>query len=160
MKVLAIDPGYDRVGIAILTKDPATQRETCLFSTCITTDKSATHAERLFAVGDAIRAIIRTHEPTHCAIEKLFFSNNQKTAMVVAEARGIMIYLARVHSLELHEYTPQEVKVAMTGYGKSDKHAVIDMVRRLVLNAPEKALDDEYDAIAIGVTCLAHLRLA
>ena len=78
--------------------------------------------------------------------------------MLVAEARGIMLFLARLHNLEIHEYTPQEIKVAMTGHGGSDKKAVTDMVKRLVKNVPEKALDDEYDAIAIGVTCLAHLR--
>ena len=156
-KILAIDPGYDRIGVALLARDES-GRDVCLFSTCVQTDRKASHHERLFTAGDAVRKIILEHEPTVFAIEKIFFQNNAKTAMLVAEARGIMLFLARLHNLEIHEYTPQEIKVAMTGHGGSDKKAVTDMVKRLVKNVPEKALDDEYDAIAIGVTCLAHLR--
>ncbi len=68
----------------------------------------------------------------------------------------MLIYLAKQANCDVYEFNPQEIKVAITGYGKSDKTAVIDMVKRLVPNAPLTALDDEYDAIAIGVTCLAH----
>lgn len=156
MKILAIDPGYDRIGVAVLEKNNG--KDICIFSTCIQTDRSLKHTERLFYVGNAMRALIQEHAPTHCAIEKLFFNKNQKTVMAVAEVRGALIYLAHEYGLALHEYGPQEIKVAMTGYGKSDKSAVQDMIMRLVVNAPEKALDDEYDAIAVGVTCLASLR--
>ena len=73
-------------------------------------------------------------------------------------ARGIIIFLARQAGCALYEFGPQEIKVAVTGYGKSDKLAVIDMVKRLVKNAPTDALDDEYDAIAVGITAIAHHR--
>lgn len=156
MRILSIDPGYDRIGVAVMEKNDG--KDVCIFSTCIQTDRTLNHADRIFFVGNAIRVLIVEHMPTHFAIEKLFFNKNQKTAMAVAEARGAMMYLAHEYSLAIHEYGPQEIKVAMTGYGKSDKNAVQDMIMRLVLNAPIKAIDDEYDAIAVGVTCLAHLR--
>ena len=76
--------------------------------------------------------------------------------MGVAQARGILIYLAQVNGCTVYEFGPQEIKIAVTGYGKSDKNAIIDMVKRLVPEAPKAALDDEYDAIAVGITCLAH----
>lgn len=156
MRILSIDPGYDRLGLAVLEKKDG--KDTLIFSTCIETDRKALMSKRLFAVGEGVRHAILEHSPTHLALEKLFFNKNIKTGIVVAEVRGIIRYLAEVHALELHEYGPQEIKVAMTGYGKSDKSAIIDMVKRLVVNAPSKALDDEYDAIAVGVTCLAHVR--
>ena len=68
------------------------------------------------------------------------------------------MFLARKHHCVVYEFGPSEIKVATTGYGKSDKAAVVQMVKRLVKGAPETALDDEYDAIAVGVTCLAHHR--
>jgi crossover junction endodeoxyribonuclease RuvC len=86
----------------------------------------------------------------------LFFNKNIKTAIAVAEVRGALIYLAKKHSLPIYEFGPQEIKVAVTGYGKSDKTAVFDMLKRLVPNLKTQALDDEYDAIATGITCLAH----
>ena len=67
-----------------------------------------------------------------------------------------MLYLARKYEISVREFGPQEVKVAVTGYGKSDKSAVFSMLMKLVRNMPKGALDDEYDAIAIAVTCLAH----
>jgi Holliday junction resolvasome RuvABC endonuclease subunit len=70
----------------------------------------------------------------------------------------MIIFLAQKAGCTIYEFGPQEIKVAVTGYGKSDKTAVIDMVKRLVRGVPEGALDDEYDAIAVGVTCLAHYR--
>ena len=158
MKVLAIDPGYDRVGVAILEKD--TSGETLLYSSCIETDKQNDLNERVFTVGSTIEKLIAEHQPSAIAIETIFFNKNIKTAIGVAEARGVIIYLAKRHGCQVFEFGPQEIKVAITGYGKSDKTAVFDMTKRLVKNTPENALDDEYDAIAIGVTCLAHYREA
>ena len=69
-----------------------------------------------------------------------------------------MVYLAETANRDLYEFGPQEIKVAVTGYGKSDKKQVIEMVKRLVPDAPDDALDDEYDAIAVGITAIAHNR--
>ncbi len=156
MRVLALDPGYDRLGVAVIEKINTV--ETLLFSTCVTTSKESPLNERLYHIGTAFEKLLDTYTPDTVAIETLFFNKNQKTAIGVAEVRGILIYLASCHNCTIHEYGPQQIKVAVTGYGKSDKAAVIMMVKTLVKNVPEKALDDEYDAIAVGVTALAHSR--
>lgn len=153
MKVLALDPGYDRLGVAVMEK--VSGKEQLLYSTCITTNKKDTLPERLHAAGVALDTLLSEYVPDALALETLFFNKNAKTAIGVAEMRGICLFLGRQHGCTVHEYSPQEVKVATTGYGKSDKQAVIAMVRRLLPNAPLKAHDDEYDAIAVGITALA-----
>lgn len=157
MKVLALDPGYDRLGVAILEKEGNAQ--TLLYSSCIETNRSLSLPDRLLHIGTAVTSLLQEYSPEAVAIETLFFNKNIKTAIGVAQARGIIIYLAKQANCALYEFGPQEIKVAVTGYGKSDKLAVIAMVKRLVKNAPEEALDDEYDAIAVGITALAHHRL-
>lgn len=156
MRILACDPGYDRLGVAVLEKENG--KEHLLYSTCVTTDKALPLPERLCAIGEAFRSLIAEYRPDGVALETLFFNKNAKTALAVAETRGVLIFLARSQGCSIHEYAPQEVKVAVTGYGKSDKSHVTDMVRRLIPSAPEEALDDEYDAIAVGITALASIR--
>ncbi len=134
------------------------QKEVLVYSTCIETDKALPLNDRLVTLGTEMEHLIREYQPTVLGIETLFFNKNQKTAMGVAQARGIVIFLAQQAAMEVKEFGPQEIKIAVTGYGKSDKAAVIDMVKRLVPDAPEKAHDDEYDAIAVGVTTIAHHR--
>ena len=153
MRVIAIDPGYDRLGVAIIENSP--QGEVLLYSTCIETNRSDNLADRLVTIAEAFSKLTAEYKPTALAIETLFFNKNIKTALGVAQARGVLLYLARSVGCTIYEFGPQEIKTAITGYGKSDKKAVIEMVLRLVKNAPTSALDDEYDAIAIGVTCLA-----
>ncbi|MCA9368500.1 crossover junction endodeoxyribonuclease RuvC [Candidatus Kaiserbacteria bacterium] len=153
MKVLAVDPGYDRLGVAVL--ELVNGKELLHYSTCIESDKSTPLQERLKFVGDKFQALLVEYIPDTVAIETLFFNQNVSTAIGVAQARGIISYLAQLGGCKVYEFGPQEIKVAVTGHGGSDKKAVIDMVRRLVPQAPQKALDDEYDAIAVGITCLA-----
>jgi crossover junction endodeoxyribonuclease RuvC len=100
--------------------------------------------------------LITIHQPDTVAIETLFFNKNIKTAIGVAQARGIIIYLAKAAHCTVYEFGPQEIKVAVTGYGSSDKAAVFSMLHRLIPNLPVGVLDDEYDAIAVGITCLAQ----
>lgn len=153
MRVIAIDPGYDRLGVAVM--EYVDGKESLLYSTCIETSRSDTLPDRLLTIGNRFTEILHEFKPTALGVETLFFNKNAKTAIGVAQARGTLIYLARTVGCTVYEFGPQEIKTAITGYGKSDKQAVIDMVLRLVKNAPPKALDDEYDAIAVGVTCLA-----
>lgn len=154
MKVLAIDPGYDRLGVAVMEYQNG--KEFLIYSTCVLTDKKSTLTDRLFFLGVAVKALIAEYSPDTVAIETLFFNKNIKTAIGVAEARGIIIYLAKEAGCITYEFGPQEIKVAVTGYGNSDKAAVFAMVERLVPGVPKNALDDEYDAIAVGITCLAQ----
>ena len=154
MKVLAIDPGYERVGIAILEKD-ADKKDQLIYSDCFKTSSKIPFHERLLLIGNELERIIERHTPTACAIEKLYFNTNQKTGLLVSEARGMMIYVAVKNGLSIFEYTPLQIKSAVTGYGRGDKKQVITMVHQLIEISKEIQYDDEYDAIAIGLTCLA-----
>ena len=154
MKVLAIDPGYERVGIAVVERKNSGDKEQLLYSECFETSAELPFDKRITLIGEEVERIINAHHPTCCALETLFFNNNQKTAFRVAEVRGMLIYLSQRNNLKLFEYTPLQVKIAITGYGKSEKKQIIAMVKRLI-EIPEKvSRDDEFDAIAIGLTCI------
>lgn len=156
MRAIAIDPGYGRCGVALLEKERGGPR--LIISTCVETHPSLSFPERLAHVIRACEALIREHAPDTLVLEKLYFSNNQKTAMQVAEVRGALIGLAARHALTLAEYTPGEVKSAVAGNGRADKSQIAKMVHLLVpINAPIRH-DDEYDAIAVGLTHLARVR--
>ncbi len=154
MRVISIDPGYDRLGVAVL--EYKSGKEALVYSGCIQTLKTEPLLVRLHKLGEEFDLLLKQYRPDTLAIETIFFNTNQKTAIGVAQARGIIIYLAQTEGCMVYEFGPQEIKVAVTGYGKSDKKAVIDMVIRLIPESPKDALDDEYDAIAVGITCLAH----
>lgn len=154
MRVLGIDPGFDRCGVAILEYQNG--KEQLLYSNCITTDKKADLASRITHIGNEIATIIKTYQPNTLSIETLFFNKNITTGIGVAQARGVVLYVAAQHNLTIFEHGPQEVKVAVTGYGSSDKPAVYAMIHRLIPTVPTKAKDDEYDAIAVAITCLAQ----
>lgn len=152
MRILAIDPGFDRMGIAVLEGDPS--RPTYIWSDCVTPPKGVP-AERLGRIQDAVEAAIETYVPGALAIESLFFSVNKKSALGVAEARGAVLAAAGRASLPVREYSPQQVKLAVTGYGAADKKAVTQMVPRLITLPSGPRLDDELDAIALGIAALA-----
>lgn len=150
-RCLAIDPGFDRMGVAVMEDD------SLLYSMCIETDKKSPHSERLYQIGTEIGKVIKKWKPDSLAIEALFFNKNTSSAIGVAEARGVILYEAARAGLPVYEYSPQAIKIAVTGYGKADKQQVENMSRRLV-KIPEqesKRLDDELDAIAVGITHLA-----
>lgn len=156
MKVLAFDPGFERLGAAVVEKTGG--KEHLIHSECVRTSATLFFAERLVLLGDAVEKLIKKHKPDAVALEKLFFEKNAKTAMGVSQVSGLLLYIAAKNGLTVYEYTPLEVKVATTGYGKSDKAAVAAMVGRLVTLPEKKRLDDELDAIAVGLTCLASAR--
>lgn len=152
LRVLAIDPGYDRLGLAVLEGDPS--KPIHVWSTCVLPPKGAREV-RLAAVYEAIEAAIRDYSPALVAIESLFFTKNQSTGIGVAEARGAALAAAGRAGLPAFEFSPQSVKLAVTGYGNADKTAVMNMVPRLISLPPMKRLDDEYDAIALGIAALS-----
>lgn len=156
MKIIAIDPGYERVGIAILEK--TTSKEVLIFSECFKTLATESAEERLRQIGTEISFLIKKYEPRAMAIETLFFKTNAKTAMKVSEARGVMLYLAAQNGLKVMELTPLQIKVAVTGYGRSEKSQVTAMVRKLIKINSKIKYDDEYDAIAVGLTYFACCR--
>jgi crossover junction endodeoxyribonuclease RuvC len=158
MKILGIDPGYDRLGIAIVEKLPA-KKEVVIYSSCLQTSSKDTIYERFEQIGAEVGHVLEKHKPDALAIENLFITKNQKTAMRVSEARGIILYEAIRRSVPVFEYSPMQIKTAVTGDGTSDKSRIMKMVALLVkLPADREALDDEYDAIAVALTHLAHAR--
>lgn len=155
MKILGIDPGYERLGVAVLEKNLGDRKEKILYSNCFKTDKKLILSERIFLIGQEIEKIIKKYSPEKLAIEKLYFENNQKTVMGVSETRGAIIFISRSAGLEILEYTPLQIKNAVTGYGKADKSQVYTMVKRLV-DLPESVKqDDEIDAVAVAITGFA-----
>lgn len=157
MNIIAIDPGYDRCGVAILTEEMG--KPIVIHSECLTTDKNTEQYERLSFIYQKLENLIKKYKPESLAIEALFFSVNKKTAIKVAEARGTILALAGNNNLPVIELSPQAIKIAMTGSGNASKSQVEKMVR-LTVKLPEKAkLDDEIDAIALGVASLQTIRL-
>lgn len=159
MKILAIDPGYERIGIAVIERLPK-QKEILVYSACFKTKVGFPFHERLISIGAEIERIVKKYKPVALAIEKLYFTTNQKTAMGVAEARGVIIYSATKYGVSLFEYSPPQIKVAVTGYGKASKEMIMSMVPKLIKIEGKISSDDELDAIAIGLTCLARERHA
>lgn len=154
MRIIAIDPGYERLGIAILEKDKG-GKEVYIFSECFRTPKSEPHAKRLAMIRSEIAKVIETWKPKSLAIETLFLTVNQKTVMYVAEARGVILAEAAYKDLDVFEYSPPQIKSAVCGDGRADKRAIIKMIPILLKVPPTVKIDDEFDAIAIGLTYFA-----
>ena len=155
MRILAIDPGYDRLGIAVVEGNAS--RPVLVWSDCVEPEKGS-GSERLSHVSRAVTEAIVKYTPDAVAIETLFFSINKKTAFGVAEARGAILAAAGIASLPVMEYSPQQVKSAVTGHGGADKKAMARMIPMLIALPKKKRLDDELDAIGIGITALARSR--
>lgn len=153
MKILGIDPGYGRCGLCVI--DNSTRPEQVLFSDCIETRSTKDLFERFKVVSDVVRSAIKLYDVKVMAIEQLFFAKNTKTAIDVAQLRGALMLIAADENLQLYEYTPAQIKVAVTGYGRATKGDVINMIPKLVIFNKTRALDDEYDAIATALTCAA-----
>lgn len=154
MRILAIDPGFERIGIAIIEKTNL-NKDRLIYSSCFKTSSKIPFYERLKNIGLEIESIIKKYKPEALSIEKLYFTTNQKTVMGVSEARGVIIYIASKNNLIIYEYTPPQIKLAVTGYGKASKEMIMSMVPKLIDIEKNIKSDDEIDAIAIGLTCLA-----
>lgn len=147
--LLAIDPGYDRCGVAVFTL--GTKNPELLYSTCILTKKTESQERRLLFVFETLERLIKEWSIRSIALETLFFSINKKTALKVAEARGALLLLVAKHNLELVELSPQEVKLSVTGVGNAGKPQVQKMVNLLFKGKLNGKIDDEIDAIALGI---------
>ncbi len=152
--VLGIDPGYDRVGWAVGRKNRSGSLDLLGYG-CVQTSAKDHIFKRYSQIYAELDTVICKYQPTQGAIESLFFEKNQKTAMRVSEARGLIISCMLTHGIEVMEYTPLQVKQGVTGYGTADKQAVQKMV---FLQLPElksvtkKLLDDVTDAVGICLT--------
>lgn len=153
-RVLGIDPGFDRLGIAVLEGDAG--KPTYVWSECVDIPKG-TREQRLAAVFKTVANAVEIHQPDRAVVEDLFFSTNKKTALSVAEARGAVFAALGASGLPVMQQTPMQIKVAVTGYGGADKKAVEHMVKKLVLLPEKKRRDDEFDALAVAICGMALL---
>ncbi len=149
--ILGIDPGYGRIGIAIIENEGGKQK--LIHSECFETDSKLEHPNRLALIADKICNIVDKFTPGKAAVEDLLFSKNVKTAIKVAEARGTILSEIARAGIPVFEYNPNSIKLAVTGYGKADKKQIIDMVGKLLKIDHAIKYDDEYDAIAVALTC-------
>lgn len=147
-RILAVDPGYDRCGVAILDFEKGEYR--LKKSNCIVTNKKDLYQDRLCKVFNELKEVIEQEKPDFIAVENLFFSVNKKTAIKVAEARGLVVLLSGIFNIPLLEISPQEVKMAMTGVGNASKIQVQKMVGLTLKIDTSKVIDDELDAIAVA----------
>jgi len=145
--ILGIDPGYDRIGWAVINR--GSNIATYIASGLIQTKADENIFDRYQQLTHQLTQVIDLYNPTVCHLESLFFANNQKTALRVSEARGLIIASLLSHHIAVKEFTPLQAKLAVTGYGKADKAAVAKMVH-LQLKLPDQVMkDDELDALAL-----------
>jgi len=154
MKVLGIDPGTGRLGWAILEKKDG--KENMIECGCFETKTNSNQADRLLKIFNFLNQLIAKHKPDVAAIENLFFTKNAKTVMSVSEARGVVLLACKQAGLDINNYTPLQIKSALTGHGKADKKQVQYMVTQILKLDKIPQPDDAADAIATGLTHFSH----
>ena len=153
MRVIGIDPGYAIVGYGVI--DYIGNKFKIVEYGAITTESNQNMNERFKSIHDDLNTIIERTKPEFLAIEELFFNSNQKTAINVAQARGVLLLSALNHGISVHEYTPLQVKQAVVGYGRAEKKQVQLLVKSILGLEKVPKPDDTADALAIAV-CHAH----
>ena len=153
MIILGIDPGYAIVGYGVVSYDNRTFVP--LAYGAVTTEAGLPADRRLETVYDGVSTIIDKCRPDAIAIEQLFFTTNQKTAIMVAQARGVIVLAAKQAQIPCYEYTPLQVKQAVVGYGRAVKKQVIEMTKKILCLQKTPKPDDVADALAIAI-CHAH----
>ena len=153
MRILGIDPGFAITGYSVI--DYIGNKFKLITSGAVLTKAGESFPLRLLKLNNDLEEIIDTYKPDAISVEELFFNNNAKTAINVAQARGVILITARINNLDIFEYTPLQIKQAVTGYGRADKVQVQRMIK-MILNAEKlPKLDDITDSMAIAI-CHAH----
>ncbi len=150
MRIIGIDPGTGIMGFGVI--EIVKDKMKLVDAGVITTPANTSHGERLEDIFDSLTDIIAESKPDQMSIEKLFFSQNITTAMSVAEARGVALLVGQKSGLPVSEYTPQQIKQTVTGYGKADKKQVQEMVRMQLGLSEVPKPDDCADALAAAIT--------
>ncbi len=152
MIVLGIDPGTAALGYGVVERNGGLR---AVDVGCVTTSADLPLGERLRIIHDAVTELIETHRPTLMGVERLFFSKNAQTAFAVGQARGVVLLAAAQHDVPVREATPNEVKVAVAGYGAADKDQVGRMVATILGLDAVPTPDDAADALAVAI-CVAN----
>lgn len=157
-RILGIDPGTGRTGWGIIEEN-GTKTIQYISHGCITTDQEFAMADRLYALFNEVNKLITMYKPDQIIVEQIFFARNAKTAISVAQARGVILVCAASYSIPTYEYTSLTVKKSLSGSGKSDKKEMQTVVRKvlekdvekLLFNTKDKGFDDSADALAIAI---------
>ncbi len=157
MRILGIDPGTGILGFGVIEADR--NKAQLVDAGVIRTLAKEDDAVRLQTIFEEITDIITQSKPTVMSVEKLFFAQNVTTAMTVAQARGVVLLAGQQAGLEIYEYTPQEIKQALTGYGKAEKKQIQEMVRVILKLKTVPKPDDAADALAAAITHSMTMRL-
>ena len=150
MIILGVDPGIGRCGWGVI--EVIAGKIKVLDYGCIETPPNGKIEERLFIISQEIRKFIKEYSPDCLSIEELFFGSNSKTALVVGQARGVILLSAGENKIPTAVYTPLQVKIALTGYGRADKNQIAQMVKLLLKLKDIPKIDDTTDALAIALT--------
>lgn len=150
MRILGIDPGIERTGWG--TVDMQGSRVVVKNFGCIETSKRLSLEKRIEVLYDGVHEVINKEHPDEMSVEELFFNTNVKTALVVGQARGVVLLSASQYKIPLFEYTPLQVKIAVTGYGRAEKKQVEKMTMLQLKMGERPKLDDTTDALAIALT--------
>lgn len=151
MRIIGIDPGTGILGFGVI--DVSGGKTRLVDAGVIRTPVKEDDAVRLETIFQELSDIIVQTKPTIMSVEKLFFARNVTTAMTVSQARGVVLLCARLNNLKIYEYTPMQIKLSVTGYGKADKKQMQEMVRVLLGLAEVPKPDDAADALAAALTC-------
>lgn len=149
LRVIGLDPGFGRLGFAVLERQG--REWVALDYGVIETLASEPFLDRLLAVYNGVNDLVKKYEPAIAGVEELFFARNVTTAIKVGQARGVALLALAQGKVRVREFTPQEVKQAVTGYGKADKTQVAAMVKIMLKLGNKKLLDDATDALAIAL---------
>ncbi len=153
MRILGIDPGIATIGFAIL--DFNSGKFNLVKCGVITTPACTNLSSRLERIFDDLSSLIEMFSPDCASVEELFFNTNITTGISVAHGRGVILLACQKHGLKIYEYTPLQVKQAVVGYGRAEKHQVMEMVKRLCSLKAAPKPDDAADAVALA---LCHAR--
>lgn len=157
MIYFGIDPGTARCGWGVVSKKGSLL--SCIAYGCLEPQKDVIAGDRLLSIYTQLGAYIQKYKPQSIGVEKLFFSNNAKTAMNIAEVRGVILLLVRQNAIPISEYTPYQIKQAVTGYGNADKTQVQKMVMRILQLDTIPKPDDAADALAVALTTAQTMRV-
>ncbi len=153
MRIIGIDPGYAIVGYGVLDFDKA--RFSVVNYGAITTSAGTSFDQRLLEIYNDMCTVLDMFRPDCMSIERLYFTNNKTTGIDVAQARGVTLLAAVQRDIEIFEYTPMQVKQAVVGYGKAEKHQVQEMVKNILHLSEIPKPDDTADAVALAI-CHGH----
>lgn len=155
-RILGIDPGTGRLGFGVI--DAVNNKTTLVDAGMIVTSSKHTDSQRLKTIYEDLKAIIEDTRPTIMSVERLFFAKNVTTAMSVSQARGVVLLLSEMNGLQLFEFTPLQIKQALTGYGRAEKYQIQEIVKMILGLKQIPKPDDCADALAAALVCARTIR--